>query len=135
MVAESYDELDTKMAVFAAKSILKKIKKLSDDCLVAVGDITSCDMVWDDGWHLDLTAVAKWWCGRADDINDDDLESIINDLDDMLLPDYPMTLADDYTMLEVTDGDVFSMPINVPDYLDEDVKNFLSTYYHYAYCA
>lgn len=136
MVADSYDELDTKMAVFAAKSILKKIKKLSDDCLTAIGDVTECDMVWDDGWHLDLTSIAEWWCGRAEAISDCELETIINDLYGMLGVDYDMPLADDYTMAELEeDGELTWLHGGMPIYLYDEIRDFTSTYYHYAYCA
>lgn len=82
--AEKYDDIESRYDALICAEILRKIAKLSDDCLVAVGDICGCEMVWDDGYHIDLTEIAKWYGGTSyTDIDSTDLENIINTLDYM----------------------------------------------------
>ena len=132
-----YNDFDDKMHVYAAMTILKKIKQVSDDCLRAVGEINGCDMVWEDGYHVDLSEVGKWSCGvTCDNFTIYDLEDLISDLAYMTSMDYDLPLADEDTLREVENcGEIIWWGICFPSYVQEEVNNYVATYYHYAYCA
>lgn len=132
-----YNDFDDKMHVYAAMTILKKIKEVSDDCLERVGDACGCSMVWEDGYHVDLSEVGKWSCGvTCDDFTIYDLEDLISDLAYMTSMDYYMPLADEDTLKEVENcGEIIWWGICFPSYVQEEVNNYVATYYHYAYCA
>lgn len=137
MVAENFDGLETKLDAFTAKKILEKIKDLSDECLTACGEISGCDMVWDDGYHIDLSDIRRWWVGWSDEYFDfEDLTDLIDALDYMLGMDYDMPLADEDIMAELEeDGELTWLRGYMPIYLYDEIRDFASTYYHYAYCA
>ena len=132
-----YNDFEDKMEVYTAMVILKKIKQVSDDCLRAVGEINGCDMVWEDGYHVDLSEVGKWSCGvTCDNFTIYDLEDLISDLAYMTSMDYDMPLADEDTLKEVENcGEIIWWSICFPSYVQEEVNNYVATYYHYAYCA
>lgn len=132
-----YNDFDDKMHVYAAMTILKKIKQVSDDCLERVGDACGCSMVWDDGYHVDLSEVGKWYGGMSySDMDDRDLDDLISTLEYMTSMDYDMPLADEDTLKEVENcGEIIWWGICFPSYVQEEVNNYVATYYHYAYCA
>lgn len=132
-----YNDFENKMEVYTAMAILKKIKQVSDDCLERVGDACGCAMVWEDGYHVDLSEIGKWYGGvSCSDMDDRDLENIIDTLDSMTSMDYDLPLADEDTLKEVENcGEIIWWGICVPLYVYEEVNGYVSTYYHYAYCA
>ena len=80
--AEKHSDIENKFDAVVAAEILKKIKQVSDECLERVGDACGCAMVWDDGYHVDLSEVGRWYGGTSyDSISDTDLENIINTLE------------------------------------------------------
>lgn len=84
MWAEKYSDIDDKFYAVVAADVLKKIKQVSDDCLERVGDACGCSMVWDDGYHVDLSEIGKWYGGVSySDMDDRDLENLIDTLDFM----------------------------------------------------
>ena len=98
MWAEKYSDIDSKFSAVVAADILRKIKQVSDDCLERVGDACGCAMVWDDGYHVDLSEVGKWYGGMSySDMDDRDLENIINTLeyDSSSESDLPLGLEQD----------------------------------------
>jgi hypothetical protein len=132
-----YNDFENKMEVYSAMVILKKIKEVSDNCLKAIGEINGCEMVWDDGYHIDLTEIGKWSCGvTCDDFAIYDLEDLISDLAYMTEMEYDLPLADEDTLKEVENcGEVLWWGICFPSYVQEEVNGYVTTYYHYAYCA
>ena len=132
-----YNDFEDKMHVYAAMTILKKIKEVSDDCLERVGDACGCSMVWDDGYHVDLSEVGKWYGGSSySDMDDSDLDDLISTLEYMTSMDYDMPLADEDALTEVENcGEIIWWGICFPSYVQEEVNNYVATYYHYAYCA
>lgn len=84
MWAEKYSDIDDKFDAVVAADILKRIKQVSDDCLERVGDACGCAMVWDDGYHVDLSEIGKWYGGVSySDMDIRDLENLIDTLDFM----------------------------------------------------
>ena len=84
MWAEKYSDIDDKFDAVVAADILKRIKQVSDDCLKRVGDACGCAMVWDDGYHVDLSEIGKWYGGVSySDMDVRDLENLIDTLDFM----------------------------------------------------
>jgi hypothetical protein len=84
MWAEKYSDIDDKFDAVVAADILKRIKQVSDDCLKSVGDACGCAMVWDDGYHVDLSEIGKWYDGVSySDMDVRDLENLIDTLDFM----------------------------------------------------
>lgn len=132
-----YNDFEDKMHVYAAMTILKKIKQVSDDCLERVGDACGCSMVWEDGYHVDLSEVGKWYGGvSCSDMDDSDLDDLISTLEYMTSLDYDMPLADEDALTEVENcGEIIWWGICFPSYVQEEVNNYVATYYHYAYCA
>ena len=132
-----YNDFEDKMHVYAAMTILKKIKQVSDDCLERVGDACGCSMVWEDGYHVDLSEVGKWYGGvSCSDMDDSDLDDLISTLEYMTSMDYDMPLADEDALTEVENcGEIIWWGICFPSYVQEEVNNYVATYYHYAYCA
>lgn len=134
-VAEDFGSLKTKIDAFTAKKVLEKIMALSEDCLTACGDISGCVMVWDDGYHIDLSAIGRWWRGESY-MDMDMLKDLIDALGCMLSADCDMPLAEEDIMEELEeDGELVWLRGYMPIYLYDEIRDFASTYYHYAYCA
>lgn len=144
-ISDNYDGIKTKVDAFAVMGVLKKIKQACDDCLVAVGEISGCDMVWDDGYHVDLSEVSKWmgnYCSWGEyayyDIDND-----IVAIDCLIGADSGMPLADDETLGYIESSIVDRGELDLdwmlgyfyPTYLVDDIREYVETAYHYAYCA
>lgn len=127
MVAEKYDDIESRFDALICAEILKKIAKLSDDCLMAVGDICGCEMVWDDMYHIDLTEIGKWYGGTPyTDIDSTDLENIINTLDYMSSTESDLPLGLDKDSIDwIVMGEGAAFLGMQPTYTGETAYNFV----------
>lgn len=139
-VADNYGKLSTKCDCFAAKEIVKKIKDLGETLLRALGNITECSMVEEDGHWLDTSRLEEWYCdecGRLfydDFMHLSDIEDLIDALDYMITEsDMPLGL-DEEDLEYINEGGCYCFD-GYPMYLWQDLREFVATYYHYAYCA
>lgn len=128
MWAEKHSDIENKFEAVVAAEILKKIKQVSDDCLERVGDACGCAMVWDDGYHVDLSEVGKWYGGTSyDSIDDTDLENIINTLeyDSSSESDLPLGLEqDDIDWIIAGEGNAYC-GLQQPSYTGETAYDFV----------
>lgn len=119
----------TKLDIFAKKQCLVRIKDICEQCLVDCGKISGCEMVWDDGFHPSLEGLKNL---AVENISD--LENLIDTLDyDIAETDAPLGL-DEEDMEFINNGGCYCFD-TYPWYLWQDMREFASTYYHYAYCA
>lgn len=120
----------TKLDIFAKKQCLVRIKDICEQCLVDCGKISGCEMVWDDGFHPSLEGLKNL---AVENISD--LEGFINTLDSMLEMEYPLDFGMSEEDMQYLQGDGCYCFDGYPWYLWQDMREFASTYYHYAYCA
>lgn len=126
-VAEKYDDIESRFDALICAEILKKIEKLSDDCLVAVGDICGCEMVWDDMYHIDLTEIAVWKYGVGYcDFDCDDLRELIYALDFMSSSESNLPLGLEQESIDwIVAGEGAACVGMQPTYTGETAYNFV----------
>ena len=139
----SFDNIETKVDAFVAKMALKRVMEICEQCIKDCGEITECEMVWDDGYHVDLSEVAKWY-GTYNiywDFTSADLEDLMEALGNMTCIDSDMPLGIDKETLDFELGgyedetSFLGLVADYPSYIWDELRDFISTYYHYAYCA
>ena len=81
-VAEFCEDIDTAIDTYAAREIIKKMMQVSMDCYTALEEFVGCNsMGWDDGWHIDTTALGRWYDRTNNWMDDDDMAELVSTLD------------------------------------------------------
>lgn len=126
-VMTEYDDIKDRFEALICAEILRKIEKLSDDCLVAVGDICGCEMVWGDGYHIDLTEIAVWKYGVGYcDFDCDDLRELIYALDFMSSSESDLPLGLEQDSIDwIVAGEGAACVGMQPTYTGETAYNFV----------
>lgn len=137
MISDRKSDIEYKMEAFAIKEIVKKIAQTEQDCYDAITD-AECDCF---GMEIDLMGLWLWYNNYSQDYTDPcfdreciDLGELIDTLDYMCGMEWDMPLAEDDVVESVAE-DTPWLPMATPLYLDDAVIDYVSTYYHYAYCA
>jgi len=142
-IADKMENIENKVDAFAIKQIVKKIEQTETDCYDAIMD-AECDCF---GTEIDLAALWLWYNNYGQHYTDNNFSREDLDLDDLIdALDYMITESDkalgidketlDFELGGYEDETSFlGLVADYPSYIWDELRDFISTYYHYAYCA
>ena len=119
-IAESFDKIKYRIEYARAASVVRRIEKLSWDCLQDCGEISGCDMCPDDGYCPNIDALIKW----ADGVLIDDLEETLDYM--AVYEDRVAPIATD--MVELLDSEWGYDYVMAPMTEDEAIKWYSLNY-------
>lgn len=136
-IADNYGALETALDYYAAKQIAERIKDLGESLLSDLGDACGCTMGEEDGYWLTTTEFERWAGGYTFD-HIDEIENLIDTLD-YYITDAPLGFDKDTLDFELggyeDETSFLGLVTDYPCYLWDELRDFISTRYHYAYCA
>lgn len=136
-IADNYGALETALDYYAAKQIAERIKDLGESLLSDLGDACGCTMCEEDGYWFDTAEFERWAGGYTFD-HIDEIDSLIDTLD-YYITDAPLGLDKDTLDFELggyeDETSFLGLVTDYPCYLWDELRDFISTRYHYAYCA
>ena len=136
-IADNYGALETALDYYAAKQIAERIKDLGESLLSDLGAISGCEMCEEDGYWFDTAEFERWAGGYTFD-HIDEIENLIDTLD-YYITDAPLGFDKDTLDFELggyeDETSFLGLVTDYPCYLWDELRDFISTRYHYAYCA
>lgn len=129
-IAEKKEDIEKKVDAFAIKEIVGKIMQTEKECYDAIMD-AECDCF---GTEIDLMGLWNWYNNYGQHYTDNNFSREDLDLEDLITEsDMPLGL-DEEDLEYINDGGCYCFD-DYPMYLWQDLREFVATYYHYAYCA